>query len=67
MQTIPTRVRPAFGTPPSTVRPGRQAPTLKPGPNHDPRRGFCNTRCDLCEADMSDSIRRNNALSRRAR
>lgn len=67
MQTVPTRVRPALGTPPARIREGRQTTMLRRGPNHDPRKGFCNTACGLCEADMADSIRRNNARTNRAR
>lgn len=65
---VPTRTRPALGSarpmPKASVR---QAPTATRGANHDPRRGFCNTPCGLCEADMTDSIRRNAARARRAR
>lgn len=58
--SIPTRTRPAFGASrPMPSKAVRQAPTAFRGAQHDARKGFCNTPCGLCEADMADKIRHN--------
>lgn len=64
----PTRMRQPLGTSPAPrLREGRQSSLLGRSPNHNPARGFCNTRCETCEAQMAESIRRNNARARAAR
>lgn len=66
--SVPTRTRPALGSSrPMPKVSVRQAPTAQRGLQHNPLRGYCNTPCGLCEADMADSIRRNAARARRAR